>query len=105
MTQFRGAICCEQEQGHAGHVGLDDSGVEFQGCGAGGADEGDWAAGGLGQPERKEAGAAFVEMEEGLDFGVGVEGKGQWCRARAGRDADSLQAGTGQGGDQCFGKE
>ena len=81
VTQFRGAVCREQEQRHAGHVCLDDGGVELQGCGAGGADQGDRPTAGLGQSQSKEAGAAFVEMQEGLDFGVGVEGKRQWCRA------------------------
>ena len=105
VAQFRRSVCRQQEQRHAGHLCLYDRSVELQRCGAGGADQGDRPAAGLGHSQGEKTGAAFVQMQECLDIGVGVKGKRQRCRARAGGDTDRPQPGIGQPGDQCLGEK
>ncbi len=74
----------QDQQRHAGLVGLDHRGVEVGGGGAGGAHQRDRALGPACEAEREEGRRALVDPHVQAEPRVAVDGDGQRGRARAG---------------------
>ena len=75
-SQFMRAVGGQNDERDPRLMGFDDSGEEVGGGGAGCADDSGWRAGGHGNPQREEGGAALVEVRAEGD-GVAVAGKGE----------------------------
>ncbi len=83
----------QDDQRDVGVIRLDDGRREVDGRGAGTAQDGDGLAGGFRHAQREVGAGALVEVHPGLDGGVALEGQRQRRRARAGAEADVLDAG------------
>ena len=79
--------------------------MEFYCRGAGCAEQGNRTGRGLRQAQGEETCAAFVQVDECLDAGVGVDGQRERRGTGAGGKTDGPQTSADEGVNHCFGKE